>query len=156
METKYMDTKYVWYSDTRDHYVVYFIPGNPGLLHYYSPFLEKLRALLEQPCSSARFFISGCSLQGFDLSPYCPARKFGLEDQVVDQETCLRKYFSQILSKYPSRNPPKVILMGHSVGTWIILELIRRHRKIRPHNFDIIGGILLFPTIIGRQLASVS
>lgn len=40
--------------------------------------------------------------------------------------------------------------MGHSVGCYMLLELIQQHRgKIEggEEDFDLIGGILLFPTI---------
>jgi hypothetical protein len=40
--------------------------------------------------------------------------------------------------------------MGHSVGAYILLELIRQHRMRideGEEDFDLIGGILLFPTI---------
>ncbi|KAL9038788.1 MAG: hypothetical protein Q9214_005143, partial [Letrouitia sp. 1 TL-2023] len=40
--------------------------------------------------------------------------------------------------------------MGHSVGAYILLEIVRNHRKriqSPDEDFDLIGGILLFPTI---------
>ncbi|KAJ5272551.1 hypothetical protein N7478_007676 [Penicillium angulare] len=58
---------------------------------------------------------------------------------------------------------PKVILIGHSVGAYIAMEILRRHREgipmpgsSRPEpdldfdlsaTFDIIGGVMLFPTV---------
>lgn len=53
-------------------------------------------------------------------------------------------------------NPPKVILIGHSVGAYVLLEIISRHQHtmrrkamkgIKQQDPDLIGGILLFPTI---------
>lgn len=44
--------------------------------------------------------------------------------------------------------------MGHSVGTYIAMEVIRRHRErsTSDHSntggFDIIGGVMLFPTVM--------
>lgn len=54
---------------------------------------------------------------------------------------------------------PKVILIGHSVGSYIAMEVLRRHRekeKLKEQSktesgsvsFDIIGGIMLFPTVV--------
>lgn len=62
---------------------------------------------------------------------------------------------------------PKVILIGHSVGAYIAMEILRRHRETIPKNsserraaepasmndysppeFDIVGGAMLFPTVI--------
>ncbi|KAJ5947883.1 hypothetical protein N7466_000898 [Penicillium verhagenii] len=63
----------------------------------------------------------------------------------------------------------KVILIGHSVGAYIAMEILRRHREGKPDiqdllsvetrpgsgsvlsdspsSFDIIGGVMLFPTV---------
>lgn len=44
----------------------------------------------------------------------------------------------------------RVILMGHSVGSYILLEVIRRVRekaKIEEEAVRIIGGVCLFPTV---------
>ncbi|KAL4900186.1 hypothetical protein BDW74DRAFT_102804 [Aspergillus multicolor] len=52
---------------------------------------------------------------------------------------------------------PKVILVGHSVGTYMAMEILRRHRERRASgssgndeeaDFDIVGGIMLFPTVL--------
>src|SRR5205814_5595606 len=53
-----------------------------------------------------------------------------------------------------SKCPEKVILVGHSVGAYVMLEVIRRW-KLSTQGFspetstilEIIGGILLFPTV---------
>lgn len=120
-------------------YLIHFITGNPGLIPYYRPFLEKLNDELIAS-STARIYISGHSLLGFDLLKHDP-KMYTLKDQVADQERKLEHY----VRRTPFQTP-KIILMGHSTGAWIMLELIQRN----PHeyNLDIIGGILLFPTII--------
>ncbi|KAL4784604.1 hypothetical protein BJX76DRAFT_213778 [Aspergillus varians] len=50
---------------------------------------------------------------------------------------------------------PRVILIGHSVGTYIAMEILRRHREQRQDQdisndggFDIVGGVMLFPTVM--------
>ncbi|KAL4916791.1 hypothetical protein BDW62DRAFT_218427 [Aspergillus aurantiobrunneus] len=49
---------------------------------------------------------------------------------------------------------PKVILIGHSVGTYMAMEILRRHRERQEtaasenNDFDIIGGVMLFPTVM--------
>ncbi|GAD97388.1 conserved hypothetical protein [Paecilomyces variotii No. 5] len=50
-------------------------------------------------------------------------------------------------------NRQKVILIGHSVGAYIAMEILRRHReeeKVQEGEepFGIIGAVLLFPTVI--------
>lgn len=135
-------------------YLIYFIPGNPGLIPYYKPFLSKLHDLLisSSYTASARFHICGHSLKGFEFTRdgQAPQSPLSLEHQIRYQENLL---YSHVRShRGRTGNNPKVILMGHSVGAYILLELIRHHEaKINEseddEDFDLIGGILLFPTI---------
>lgn len=138
-------------------FLIFMITGNPGLISYYEPFLSTLHTLL---CSSkisanSRFYICGNSLAGFSTGgsehEKSSMRPVGLENQIGNIEDLL---FQQI-HMYRKSTPrgfvsPKVILMGHSVGAYILLELIRQHRTRIDEgreDFDLIGGILLFPTI---------
>ena len=142
---------------TTHDYLIYFLPGNPGLIHYYQPFLSKLHALLSTSSTteSSRFHICGHSLRGFEsaqdgrkVTP--PKSPLGLEEQIKVQEKRLYDHIKSHRAR--TGNSPKVILMGHSVGCYMLLELIQQHRgKIEEEgeeDFDLIGGILLFPTII--------
>lgn len=136
-------------------YLIYFITGNPGLISYYKPFLSRLHSLLAT-CSStvsARFHICGHSLKGFEFSKddenaKLPKHPLSLAEQIDFQEDLLYRHIESHRER--TGNTPKVILMGHSVGAYILLELIGHHRdKIDEgeEDFDLIGGILLFPTI---------
>ena len=143
-------------------YLIYFLPGNPGLIRYYQPFIHKLYTLLSS-CStteSARFHICGHSHGGFETAHHGKkVEPLGLGQQIKDQEQLLYNHIKSHRSR-TGRNP-KVILMGHSVGCYMLLELIQQHRdKIQElidqhgdkieegeEDFDLIGGILLFPTI---------
>ncbi|CAF9940595.1 MAG: hypothetical protein ALECFALPRED_008767 [Alectoria fallacina] len=136
-------------------YLIYFIPGNPGLIPYYQPFLSRLYTLLSSSSTieSSRFHICGHSLEGFEFAQdgkksKRPRNPLGLEQQITAQE----KLFYHHVRSHQNRtgNSPKVILMGHSVGCYMLLELIQQHpNKIEEgeEDFDLIGGILLFPTI---------
>ena len=143
-------------------YLIYFLPGNPGLIRYYQPFIHKLYTLLSS-CStteSARFHICGHSHGGFETAHHGKkVEPLGLGQQIKDQEQLLYNHIKSHRNR-TGRNP-KVILMGHSVGCYMLLELIQQHRdKIQElidqhgdkieegeEDFDLIGGILLFPTI---------
>lgn len=130
------------------NYLLYFIPGNPGIIDYYGPFLAKLHTLLPE------FHICGHSLIGFHFlqngkKSKSPSLPYGLNQQIDEQE---KLFYDHIRSQRAhTGNSPKVILMGHSVGCYMLLELIQQHRhKIEEdleEDFDLIGGILLFPTI---------
>lgn len=131
-------------------FLIFMITGNPGLISFYEPFLSTLHSLLAS--SASRFYISGYSLAGFhtfdsDLGG-SPSSLVGLEGQIDHIE---HKLFEQVDDLRGAENiSPKVILIGHSVGAYILLELIRQHQtKVDggQKDFDLIGGILLFPTI---------
>ncbi|KAL8797006.1 MAG: hypothetical protein Q9195_000777 [Heterodermia aff. obscurata] len=149
-------------GDTRpgvQDYLIFLIGGNPGLISYYEPFLKRLHALL---CSSsttetARFYVYGNSLAGFDNQLLADGQEspdpLGLKDQIENAENLI--YDEIILYQKVNRSEdavPKVILIGHSVGAYILLEMIRQHRERIEYSggedFDLIGGILLFPTIV--------
>ena len=143
-------------EETTQDYLIYFITGNPGCISYYQPFLSRLHSLLETSSAieSARFHICGHSFRGMEFAPNHdhgepPKSPISLQEQINWQEDLLYKHVKSHQSR-TSNKPPKVILMGHSVGSYILLELIQQHReKIASgeEDFDLIGGILLFPTI---------
>ena len=137
-------------------YLIYFMPGNPGLIGYYRPFLSRLHGLLssESTTKFSRFHICGHSHKGFESAQDCkkpktPKYPLGLEQQIKFQEQSLYDHIKT--HSIRTGNIPKVILMGHSVGCYMLLELIKQHRyKIEEdgeEDVDLIGGILLFPTI---------
>ena len=136
-------------------YLIYFLPGNPGLIQFYRPFISKLDTLLSASSTteSSQFHIYGHSHKGFETTQngkeFKPPRyPLGLEQQIKEQELLLYDRIRSHRSR--TGQTPKVILMGHSVGCYMLLELVQHHRgKIEEgeEDFDLIGGILLFPTI---------
>lgn len=156
---------------------VFFISGNPGLIGYYHPFLSLLGEYLANGSSQdqsskkdSSIQIYGCSLGGFevacDATPSTKdprggrARLYDLEDQIVFVHDKLNALMSRNVATMDDASESsakrKVILMGHSVGAYIAMEVLRRHKEAipesRPENeytvdFDIIGGVMLFPTV---------
>lgn len=172
---------------------IFFISGNPGLISYYHLFLSLLAQNLattegpKGPTKAVPCQIYGCSLSGFEVeNDQSPVRSslqskkhdsqngsrrapeyYDLEDQIhfVHQKLAdLMNVNSASNSEHASRRQ-KVVLIGHSVGAYIAMEILRRHReaafgsnsaaKSEPSNsskasadFDIVGGIMLFPTVI--------
>ncbi len=140
-------------SPSRD-VLIFFISGNPGLIGYYEPFLSTLRTLLDETnlLRNARFQIYGQNLAGFsddDHEPFTTDRKpHSLEYQIQHTLTVLKQLR---IESGPRRGLPydDILLIGHSVGGYITLELF--HRLLRdpslaPH-VHLTSGILLFPTI---------
>lgn len=176
-------------SDTRC--LVFLIPGNPGIISYYTDFLHDLAACLDPGRDSCtanpeRFIIQGSSLPGFELSgPVDPVVRdekppFGLRKQVENVECIIERQCltcfedrEKAISPSPSNNDTpgaiRLVLIGHSIGAYIMLEVIRRWREqcsVLAQNpglrVEIVGGIALFPTIVdiaksenGRRLSAL-
>jgi hypothetical protein len=146
---------------------IFFISGNPGVIGYYHPFLSLLSKYLdeqkeENPPRRPSFQIYGCSLGGFEIDDHhsTPSNNgidLDLEDQICFVQAKLAALMGDEGNMNGSGNAKstvdtgtrqKVILIGHSVGAYIAMEILRRHREAKPESaFDIIGGTMLFPTV---------
>ncbi|KAJ5716486.1 hypothetical protein N7493_008397, partial [Penicillium malachiteum] len=190
MEPQITQNTFCTYTGAQDEVdtTIFFISGNPGLIGYYHPFLSLLaQNLAEEPESENQsqspkktsFQIYGCSLGGFEIpsgDAKAEKRLYSLEDQIrfVHQslEALMHKTKSGSSSTKrsgsdgndSSARKHKVILIGHSVGAYIAMEVLRRHRDGIPslegipeatskdeleasRVFDIVGGVMLFPTV---------
>ncbi|KAK5662704.1 hypothetical protein OQA88_8620 [Cercophora sp. LCS_1] len=136
------------YAGTDMDILIYVIPGNPGLISLYEPFAMALSGLIQKSPSlsgvSAR--ICGESLIGFGT---------GAKDQATDLQQTILAVEADLLSFAESRHPTRVVLVGHSVGSYILMEILRRHTEGFSPGIDIVGGIMLFPTLthIGKSPA---
>ncbi|KAI1182182.1 hypothetical protein F5B17DRAFT_444452 [Nemania serpens] len=143
-------------SHGSQHVLIFFVPGNPGLIGYYVPFLSALRDLLDANTSlnSITFHIHGQNLAGFvdeDHEPFTSQRKpYDLEHQIQH----VLKAVSALRieeSGGARRGQPydRVLLIGHSVGAYIALETCHRILRdpVLAPGERIVSGILLFPTI---------
>ncbi|KAK2630253.1 hypothetical protein QTJ16_001073 [Diplocarpon rosae] len=132
-------------SSSVSHHLIYYITGNPGLIGYYNTFLQSLHPLLGASDPQVIYHIHGQSLAGFvDLLSSTRTTPYSLEEQIVFSLSTLQ---SQRIPSGPQEGQhyQSVILIGHSVGSYILLELIKRLGKSSP--VKIKAGILLFPTI---------
>lgn len=143
--------------------LIYFLTGNPGLIDYYTPFLTHLRALLDaieaQRAHKVTFTLYGRDLAGFDDQDHpAPFNKTDNLPHDVEYEIndCL-KHLAAANKIPPSSSSSaragepfdEVILMGHSLGTYIALELFHRHLQdpsLAPA-LHLRAGVLLFATI---------
>ena len=157
------------YTDTQNdsNITIFFISGNPGLISYYHPFLTLLaQTLVKEQGTKSSFQIYGCSLGGFEIppegKPSTDKHLYSLEDQIrfVHQklEALVHASGNDASSSSANSVTPKrkVILIGHSVGAYMAMEILRRHRDGIPSvegvpesnsALDIIGGVMLFPTV---------
>lgn len=170
---------------------IFFITGNPGLIGYYYSFLSLLASRLASTFSPERFQVYGHSLAGFELDDPNSARAYEQEPHEssddcydLEEQICfVQRWLDAFISRNGCDNSnvsgkrPKVILIGHSVGAYIAMEVLRRHRERQQAKsdtnssrscggsssktnqsshasttasveFDIIGGVMLFPTVV--------
>ena len=138
-------------SSSSSCHLIFFITGNPGLISYYKTFLSTLHQLLSDTSKIANsdvFHIYGQSLAGFEQNDNLPPRSstpWSLEDQI---EVLLQSLNDQSTPSGSRQGQPydSIILIGHSVGTYIIMEILNRLRKANSP-LKVNGAILLFPTV---------
>jgi pimeloyl-ACP methyl ester carboxylesterase len=167
-----------------NHHHIIFLPGNPGCVAYYEAYLAHLHSLLNEDKSASsnsdkpRYTIYARSYPGFTVNPSTttsalslrfPAHVSGswsLQRTIDFAEAVIQRYVSQLATKSssPARGKAKIILVAHSLGTFITLELLRR-RNARlaslskgswssDAQFDITTAVLLFPTVMDLALST--
>lgn len=114
------------------------IPGNPGLIEYYTEYIDCLK---EQLPDYAFLVISHL---GCDTHVAAPGQfnsnntVHGLDEQIQHKVDILGQFIT---------SPRKVVLAGHSVGAWMVqhiaLELKEHHKDL----IEITQVLLLTPTI---------
>lgn len=129
--------------------LVFFLPGNPGLVDYYTAFLSQLSALNPQ------LTVLGASHAGF--SPDHPpvlhagwAWKWGAPPWGLDAQVAMKKEL--LLHAVAHVCPRRVVLVAHSMGAFLALELLsqlnhsQQQQQQPPPQVEVAGGIMLFPT----------
>lgn len=145
--------------------LIFFVPGNPGLIEYYRHFLDILRTQLNDQVSttSTQYYISGASLAGFDInsrSRQVPATNQGLpvslDAQVADVFGRLESTVARIRRVDHIEGDLPVVVIGHSIGAYMVLETVaewQRQEQQRPTGMKILAGLCLFPTIYELNLS---
>ncbi|CAD6573681.1 MAG: hypothetical protein TREMPRED_000889 [Tremellales sp. Tagirdzhanova-0007] len=117
------------------HFIL-FILGNPGLLDYYVPFLNHLHSLL--PSTHA---ILSASHIGHSPSLPAPSDPLDLQAQ-LEAKIELVRAIRVALDTWGQGPRSRFALMGHSVGSWLLCEVMKREPQ-----GEIDAGYMLFPTL---------
>jgi hypothetical protein len=139
-------------------YHIFFLPGNPGLVEYYAGFLESLHQSLNKSLLPG-FHVTGCSFAGFETTPSInnSAQGRGKEQlfNITEQtDFALENLRQCITTDNTSESKPKVILIGHSFGTFVATEVMKRIQTEQLQEaFDVVGGVLLFPPIPDLEMS---
>ncbi|KAI9443998.1 hypothetical protein H4582DRAFT_1918432 [Lactarius indigo] len=120
--------------------VLVFIPGNPGLLDFYIPFLD---AIYAEAKSSITIFAHA----HLGLSSYIGGDRSFPDTSSVTLPAQIQshvEFLDELLAAYgPETN---VLFVGHSIGAWFIQEMLKaRTAALRSHTR--VGAFMLTPTI---------
>lgn len=137
--------------------LIYFLPGNPGVVEYYRNFLSDLHGALTEKEDDA--IIYGHSHDGFELgsSKSDTRPPFTLAQEIESAKRRLQALATAIsrTSMGSKEEPLKVVLIGHSVGSYMVMELVSWWQQRLADNpsfgandFQIVGGVCLFPTVV--------
>ena len=151
------DEEGLWFcrgaEPSQPNFLIWFLPGNPCTISYYEPFLSRLSELLNSDDwheNGQHNIVGGCTLPGFRSSEPAMGQgslPAGLEDQIQNAEESIAR---AVARSTPIREAgPKVILIAHSVGAYMTLEILRRRAQYLNQlaSLDVIGAVLLFPTV---------
>lgn len=152
-------------EDVRKRVLIFFIPGNPGLVEYYRHFLDIIRNRLNDRVShtGTQYYISGGSLAGFDVRPGSRREQdtshglpLSLDNQVEDVYTRLQSTVARLRAEKNVQSDLPVVLIGHSIGAYMVLETVAKWKRLAKQgstNMAITAGLCLFPTIYELNLS---
>ncbi|KNE61777.1 hypothetical protein AMAG_06575 [Allomyces macrogynus ATCC 38327] len=128
----------VWKADDRfdAREVLVMIPGNPGCVEYYHEFLQTVYESAPKPLD-----IYAVEHLNHTLHAYTTPHLYTLDDQVRHK----LHFLDEIMRLYPRTT--RVHLMGHSVGSYICLQLLRIRGERLAREMHLGRVMLLFPTI---------
>ncbi|CAM6014825.1 unnamed protein product [Sphagnum balticum] len=111
---------------------IVFVPGNPGVVAYYQEYLDALYDILEGGASvTAISHIAHVSRDWEDAG-----RLFSLQEQIDHKLEFVQQQLNQ-------RPDVPLILVGHSIGAYIIMEILRRF----PSQVQQVIGLYPFVTL---------
>ncbi|KAI0301380.1 hypothetical protein BC826DRAFT_949383 [Russula brevipes] len=138
-----------WGTTVVPRTVLLFIPGNPGLLDFYVPFLDAIHrgATSHSPGSPespvtifahAHLGLSSYIDGGDGTSAYPETAHVALPAQIQAH----LEFLDELLAAHAPTT--RVLLVGHSIGAWFVQEMLKaRAAALRPR----VGAFFLFPTM---------
>ncbi|KAG2154661.1 hypothetical protein DEU56DRAFT_769645 [Suillus clintonianus] len=117
--------------------ILLFIPGNPGIIDFYHPFLT---AIHNQDRSGTLAILSHSHI-GHDpaTEDLAPARRTSFNHALTFQIRNSLRIFDALTTSFGVNT--RIVIAGHSVGSWVALQVL----KLR--SAAVSGVFFLFPTI---------
>lgn len=114
------------------HFVI--IPGNPGIEDYYLNFKNELKDI------NKKSEVHVLPYEGFKKNP--PPQLYS----ITEEKNFIKYKLENILTIYPDLKNTRWVLIGHSIGAWVVLQIlmewILNHKKLYSR---IHGAFMLFP-----------
>ena len=112
------------------------IPGNPGCIQFYETFAIQLVKQTGIPVWGLSHTGHACQSDNSNNAAHPTRIDCGLQNQIAHKV----EFIKSVLFNHTE----KVILVGHSIGSYVILHIMD---QMKEHSSRLILGILLFPTI---------
>ncbi|KIJ46409.1 hypothetical protein M422DRAFT_29264 [Sphaerobolus stellatus SS14] len=109
--------------------IAFFIPGNPGLIDFYNPFLSVLHR---------KFKDQGLAILAHAHLGHSPHLMEPETTKLQHQVEACVEVVDEIMATWPD---VKIVLIGHSVGSWISSQVLKERTD------HVNAAFLLFPTI---------
>jgi len=129
-------TEVYHYRPAAVSHAVVLIPGNPGAVYFYLPFLESLGKYLGGSSSVHGFSFANHHLSRGDDEDDTSASALGLEAQISHSAA----FIESVVHELPANG--RITLIGHSIGAYIVLQIISRNPSIMAR---LCGAIHLMP-----------
>uniref|UniRef100_H2Z650 Lipid droplet-associated hydrolase n=1 Tax=Ciona savignyi TaxID=51511 RepID=H2Z650_CIOSA len=126
--------------------VFFVIPGNPGCIRFYEKFADSLFSKTKIPVWGISH-VGHSKLPSVDLTEKDKYQHPGREDCGLSRQIALKVDFLRD-EVFPVAE--KVILVGHSIGCYIILQIMSKLDGKLAEKVE--KGVLLFPTIERMRL----
>lgn len=134
--------------------LIFFICGNPGLIEYYHAFLLQVRRRLQANGHGDNATIYGASHDGFEIEANTRRTAlhdppYSLQEEIEGVKRRLQAKTRDLAGTDPEE-PLQVVLMGHSVGAYMLMEVLAWWQKHKEEQaiFSLVGGVCLFPTVV--------
>jgi len=125
--------------------IILFIPGNPGLIDYYRSFLSTLQSGLPSHIKESTELYAighlGHSLEAEKngmVKGFKPNQQASLEEQVSSK--C--EFVDELFEKHGKE--VKIMILGHSIGSWICLQVLTFPFPLHPFSFSRTNSLSLF------------